>query len=179
MRSESQTMLNKTRLNKIKKISGILRNICKFLMTMIALGFLAGSVALVINRGGTIRYFNVGILIGELTLRARFIVLALTALMSGVMFKCFFHLHQLLGNYSRAEIFTAGSARQIRQLGITCMLWGGLNVLSGFLPLAMSAPAPKSFEGNFDFVGIGLIIFVISWFMEMAAELHEENELTI
>ena len=174
MRSETQT-----RLNKIKKISGILRIVCKVLMTMIALGFLAGSIALVVNRGGTLRYFNVGVLIGELTLRGRFLVLAMAALMSGIMFKCFFHLHQLLGNYSRAEIFTAGSARQIRQLGITCMLWGGLNVLSGFIPLAISTHAPKSFEANFDFVGIGLIIFAISWFMEMAAELNEENELTI
>jgi Protein of unknown function (DUF2975) len=112
MRSENQI-----RLNKIKKNSGILQTICKVLMTMITLGFLAGSIALLINKGGTIRYFNAGFLIGELTLRARFILLALSALTFGIMFKCFFHLHQLLGNYSRAEIFTAGSARQIRPIG--------------------------------------------------------------
>ena len=148
-------------------------------MVTIPLGFLAGAIALVINRGGTVRYFDVGFSIGDLTLRSRCILLTVMALTCGILFKCFFHLHQLLGNYSRAEIFTAGSARLIRQLGITCMLWGFLNFLWGFMPLALSARPPKSFEGNLDFVGIGVIILVNSWFMEMAVELHEENELTV
>ena len=101
------------------------------------------------------------------------------AVMGAVLVKCIFHLHRLLDNYSRAEIFTAGSARQIRQLGITCILWGGLNFVFAFLPLVISAHSPRSYEGNVQSVAIGLIILVISWFMEMAAELHEENELTI
>jgi hypothetical protein len=174
MRSE-----NEVRLHKIKKISNLLRVICKVLMALITLAFLAGFIALLINKGGTITYSNEGFAIGELTLRGRLILLALSALTFGIMFKCFFHLYRLLGNYSRGNIFTTESSGQIRQMGVACVLWGGLNVLWVFLPLAISSHRPKSFEGNLDFVVIGLIIIAISWFMEMAAELKEENELTV
>src|SRR5689334_14994000 len=117
MRSE-----NRVRLSKIRKISKILRVICKVLMGLITLAFLAGCVALLINKGGTISYSNFRFSISELTLRARLILLTLLALTFGIQFKCFFHLYRLLGNYSRGETFTAESSWQIRQLGITCIL---------------------------------------------------------
>jgi hypothetical protein len=37
----------------------------------------------------------------------------------------------------------------------------------------------KSFQAHFDAFGIGAIIIVIAWFMDMAVDLREENELTI
>jgi uncharacterized membrane protein len=141
--------------------------------------FLPSCVALLLNRGGTIHSFNTAFVIAELSLPSRLLLLTVILLTFGVVFKCFFHLNQLLGNYSRGEIFTAKSAGLIRQLGITCVLWGVLNLGSAFLPLVISPQHPKSFESEFGFVIIGIIIIVISWFMEMAVELQEENDLTI
>ncbi|MGB0065003.1 MAG: DUF2975 domain-containing protein [Terracidiphilus sp.] len=85
----------------------------------------------------------------------------------------------MLGNYSRGEIFTTKSSGHIRQFGITCILWGVMNFVWSLLPLLLFPNRPKLFEGDLDFVFVGLIILVISWFMEMAAELQEENELTV
>jgi len=170
---------NQARLDKIKKTSRILQVICKVLMVVAAIAFLPGCIALLINRGGTIHSFNTAFVIAELTLPSRLLLLAVIALTFGVVLKCFFDLNQLLGNYSRGEIFTARSAGLIRQLGITCVLWGVLNLGSAFLPLVISPQHPKSFEGEFGFVFIGCIIIGISWFMEMAVELQEENDLTI
>lgn len=170
---------NQLRLDKIRRSSRVLRVLCKVFMGLMAVGFLAGAIALLVNMGGTVRYFNVSFTIGELTLRGRLILLVLSALTFGVGFKCFFHLNRLLGNYSHGEIFSRESAGQIRQLGVTCVLWGVLNFVWVFVPLAVAAHPPRSLDGNLDFVFIGLIVVVISWFMEMAAELREENELTI
>jgi len=170
---------NQVRLEKIEKFSGILRVICNLLMALVTLAFLAGCIALLVNKGGAIRYFHVSFAIGELTLRGRLILLVLNVLTFGILFKCFFHLRQLFGNYSRGEIFTTESSVQIRQLGNACVMWGGLNILWTFLPLVLSSHPPRSFEGSLDFVVIGLIIIAISWFMEMAAEIKEENELTV
>lgn len=174
MRPENQLLLE-----KIKKASRILRMVCKTFMGLATLGFLPACIALLINRGGTIRSFNSSFVIGELTMPSRLLLLAVSALTFGVVFKCFFDLDQLLGNYSRGEIFTVKSAGRIRQLGVNCILWGIMNVVWSFLPILVSSHRPRTFEGNPDLVVIGLIIFVISWFMEMAAELQEENELTV
>jgi hypothetical protein len=38
---------------------------------------------------------------------------------------------------------------------------------------------PSSFEVNTDTIPIGVLLLVVSWFMEMAAEMREENELTV
>lgn len=54
-----------------------------------------------------------------------------------------------------------------------------MNFVWSLLPLLLFPNRPKLFEGDLDFVFVGLIILVISWFMEMAAELQEENELTV
>jgi hypothetical protein len=170
---------NEVRLNKIRRFSSILRVVCVVFVAVAAVGFVAGAVALVVNRGGTIGYSAGGFAIAELTLRGRMILLALIAMSFGVMLKGIFHLRGLLGNYSRGEIFTAESTAQIRQLGVTCLLWGGLNVLWTLAPLAIAAHRPRQVAGNLDAVIIGLMVLVIAWFMEIAVELQEENALTV
>jgi hypothetical protein len=52
----------------------------------------------------------------------------------------------------------------------------------GFLwisSLALSVHPAKTFQGHADSLGIGIVIIVIAWFMDMAVDLREENELTI
>ncbi len=67
---------------------------------------------------------------------------------------------------------------QLRQFGIACLLWGVMSFL-WVLSLAISTHPARSFQGHVDAFGIGAIIIVIAWFMDMAVDLREENELTI
>jgi hypothetical protein len=53
-----------------------------------------------------------------------------------------------------------------------------MNFLWG-VSLATSAHPEKSFHGNVDSLLIGAVIILVAWFMDMAVDLREENELTI
>lgn len=172
MRTEIQA-----KLQKIKKVSTILRAICKGLLAIITLIGLGGVVCVTFGIGG-INYDNMIFRTNELTLGHRLILGAVTAVAGWALFKCFYHLHRLFGNYSRGEIFTRESVGQLRQFGVACLLWGVMSFL-WVLSLALSVHPAQSFQGHIDAFGIGAIIIVIAWFMDMAVDLREENELTI
>jgi hypothetical protein len=168
---------NEAKLRKIRRISTLLRWVCKGLMALIALVGLGCVVCVAFGVGG-IDYDGMIFRTGELTLGHRIILGAVTALTFGVLFKCFYHLHRLFGDYSSGEIFTLESVGELRQFGIACLLWGVMNFLWG-LSLAISAHPAKPFQGHADSFTIGAVIIVIAWFMEMAVEMREENELTV
>lgn len=172
MRAEIQT-----KLQKIRKVSIILRAICKGLLALITLLGLTCVVCVTFGVGG-INYDGRIFQTAGLTLPHRLVLGAVTALAFGALFKCFYHLHRLFGDYSSGEVFTQESVGQLRQFGIACLLWGVMNFFWG-LSLALSVHPSKSFQGHADALVIGTIIIVIAWFMDMAVDLREENELTI
>jgi hypothetical protein len=172
MRSEIQA-----KLQKIKKVSITFRVLCTGLMALIALVGLSCVVCVVFGVGG-VNYDNIIFQTAGLTLSHRLVLGVVTALTFGTLFKCFYHLHRLFGNYSRGEIFTRESVRQLRQFGVACLLWGVMNFI-WVASLATATHPEKSFHGNADSFVIGAIIILIAWFMDMAVDLHEENELTI
>ena len=172
MQTETQA-----KLQKIKKVSIIFRVICKVLLALVALLGLCCVVCVAFGVGG-INYDNVLFQTAGLPLGRRVILSVVTALAFGVLFKCFYHLHRLFGNYSRGEIFTRESVGQLRQFGISCLLWGVVNFL-WVSSLALSAHPARTFHGHADSLAIGTVIIVIAWFMDMAVDLREENELTI
>jgi hypothetical protein len=107
----------------------------------------------------------------------RVVVGFILALGCGVLFNCGYQLHQLLGNYSRGDIFTKESAAQIRKCGLACVLLGVFDLGVQLAPLAnLHSKQPG---GGLSQVGIGLVVVAISWIMEMAAEMHEEQDLVI
>jgi hypothetical protein len=165
------------KLQKIKKVSIIFRVICKVLLALVALLGLCGVLCVAFGVGG-INYDNVLFQTAGLPLGRRVILSVVTALAFGVLFKCFYHLHRLFGNYSRGEIFTRESVGQLRQFGISCLLWGVVNFL-WVSSLALSAHPARTFHGHADSLAIGTVIIVIAWFMDIAVDLREENELTI
>jgi len=178
---------NEAKLRKIKLISGILRGMCKVFLVLCVLGFLLRTFGLVTSRGpipggghGIIweGYNGVAFNVYDLTGRDRVVAGILFALTWGVVFLCGFHLHRLLGYYSRGEVFSKESAGQIRQWGIACVLWGVVKFGWMLVPLLIVNAYRKPGEG-LSLVVNGLIIVAISWFMEMAAEMREENELTV
>jgi len=207
MRSE-----NEARLRKIERISGILRAICKVFFVPPVLVIALMLWALMTNWGG--HFSNVGmtgVTVDDYTIPfyglpifGRLVLGTYIALRWGAMFLCVYHLHRLLGNYSRGEIFSGDSGRQIRQWGIACVLWGTAEFLWVFVPgLLLPHPVgvhtpgyatvyPGPVRAGLFFVNgmvvrfhggelmlTGLIIVAISWFMAMAVEMREENELTV
>ena len=192
------------KLRNIKQVSMVLRAICKVLLALVTCASLA-YVGLTLAGLGTISLFEntVHLQLSPLTFPIRLVLAVIAALMMSVLLKGLYHMHRLFGNSGRGDIFTTDSATQIRQLGITNLLWFGVQVLwgvaivtlsQGSLPTTSPAftfsdglgvfaisggPLPTSFQFRVDPLIIGSLIIVISWFMEVAAEMREENELTV
>lgn len=174
MRSE-----NESRLRKITQVSKGLRAACTGFLWLIVLQFGMAAFALLLNRGGSVGYFDEWFRVDALTLRQRMLVLSMSATASGIMFLCLYQLRQLFGNYSHGEIFTRESVGHLRRLGVTCVLWGVTKVVWVGLWHVLTVHTPHSFQVSAEAIPIGVIILVVAWFMEMAVEMREENELTV
>jgi len=168
---------NEAKLNKIKKVSVVLRFACKGLLGLVTLAGV-GAIACVTLGIGGINFDGMIFQTGGLSLGHRLVLGVITTVAWVVLFKCLFHLHRLFGNYSHGEILTRYSVGQLRQFGIGCVLWGVMGFL-WVLSLALSTHPAKTFAGNGDALVIGAVIIVIAWFMDVAVDLREENDLTI
>lgn len=168
------------KLKKIERISTVLRAVCSGVLPLVGVLFgLAIVATLAGHHSISITVETQAFAVAGMNMRSR-LILATALLASGVVLgKAVYHLRQLLDNYSRQEIFTAASARQIRNFGLSCILWGALKIGWALLPFALLSNASHSFQLSLDSLVIGFVVIGISWFAEMAAELREENELTI
>jgi hypothetical protein len=178
---------NEIRLAKIKKLSWFFRVICTLFMALCVLQVLFFMTGPIFRHG---RDWGIGILwqgyngvefkVYSLTLHERVVAAISFALTMTFAFFCGLQLFRLLGFYSRGEIFTRASARQIRLWGFACVAWGIVRVGWLFLPLVL-ANSERHLGTRMDpgaiFTGLGIV--AISWFMEMATEMREENELTV
>jgi len=186
---------NDKRLARIKRISGISRWICKVFLVFCVIWFLMAMRALAFSRcqtSGVVHCaywmgvngveFNISEVYGvtELVTDSDRVVLGfILALNCGVLFNCGYQLHRLLGNYSRGDIFTKESAGQIRKCGLACVLLGIFDLGLELAPRFIANAHYKEPGGGESQLCIGLVIVAISWIMEMAAEMHEEQDLVI
>ena len=176
---------NETRLTRVKRISVFLRVLSvlyivswAWLLWLFARGpiFLHGPYWGI----GTAWYSYNGVefKVYSLVTRERIIAAVFFALYWGSAILCGLQLFRLLGFYSRGEIFTRKSAGQLRQWGFACVALGIFKLSYALLPLLLANA--RSTQGEvLSMIVNGLSIVAISWFMEMAAEMREENELTV
>jgi Protein of unknown function (DUF2975) len=168
------------KLDRIKRISSRLRTVCKCLLVLTAILFVVAAAGILVGSGVTIRSFDLVFPVSTLALPGRLGLIALLGLSLGVIAKALYHLDQLFGDYARGEIFTTRTAGHIRRLGITAILWTGVNMIWLVAALILlPSPAPTTFQFHLDALLIGVVVIVISWFMDAAAEMREENDLTI
>lgn len=167
------------RLQKIQRVSDVLRKICHSLLVPVVALPLIASVGILTGRSTSFNFDGQYFAIGQLGLGARLMLVTAVLVTAAVAFKALGHLRRLFRNYSQREVFTIESARHIRDFGVTCMLWGAVKVVWLFLPLAISSNPPHHLDTSGDAVFIGAAIVGIAWFTEMAAALREENDLTI
>lgn len=167
------------KLQKIQRYSAWGRTVCTALFIPVAVVSIAATVSVIAGWTAHIKFDGETFVPSELAVPSRLLLAGVLVACGAVMAKGLGHLRRLLGNYSRREIFTLDSARQIRQLGVTCVLWGFVKLAAALLPLMLSSPAHRNVNLTGDTVIIGLVIIGISGLAEMAAELREESELTI
>jgi Protein of unknown function (DUF2975) len=176
---------NEARLKRLKTISGFLRVLCVLYMLVCV------HMLWVIARGpifthgpywgiGTVLYTYNGVEFKAYSLvtRDRVIAGVFFVLYWGIAILCGLQLFRLLGFYSRGEIFTRKSAGQIRGWGLACVALGIVKLGYAMMPFLV-ANSRRTQGIDLSVIVNGLIIVAISWFMEMAAEMREENELTV
>jgi len=183
---------NEAKLAKIKKISGILQWICKSFLVFCV--YIWGDMTwyLVSWRGAMpgmrpgighavywLDFCGVEFKAYDLSDRDRVMVGIFVLLISAVAFNGGYQLHRLFGYYSRGEVFTAESAGQIRKCGMAYVLLGVVKfawmLVQRFIANAQNKE-PTDWPST---VVIGLVIVAISWIMEMAAEMREEQDLIV
>ena len=137
-------------------------------------------MALVVGGDVTLACFEVRIPVENLTTAARLVLVGLLLASMGVVLKALLHLRRLFSVYSDGRIFTRQAAANIRQFGIAVVIWAALYSAWDLVPhLFAQAHLPLLFHLRMDIAIVGAVIIVISWFMEAAAELQEESDLTI
>lgn len=164
---------------RIMQFSQVFRKFCQGFLALAALGFLASIVASLAGRG-TILAFDTAVPLSLLALPQRLIMLAIIGLAMGALLKGLYNLQRLFGSYAHGEVFTRDAVSDIRQLGIAALLWAAANVIwTASVPSLLVSQPIHVYEFHPDSLVIGIVVIGVSWFMEMAVEMREENELTI
>lgn len=168
------------KLDQITRISAIFRIICTVLLVLAAALTVVSCAALVVGGDVTLQFFDVRIPVENLTTMARLALVGLVLVSMGVVFKALVNLKRLFGIYAGGKIFTPQAAANIRQLGILAVIWAAVCAAWELAPHFFApTTVPLLFHLRVDLVVVGVVIVVISWFMQAAAELQEENDLTI
>lgn len=188
MRSDTEK-----KLARIRKVGKVLSGVWKGLIALTVLLLVLAVIRIVTGRGVGVSgpgmtissdpvatAFGVAIPLASLAAVKRIILALIVGLALAVQAKALVHLHRLFESYSQGRVFTIDAAHQIRQLGITAMLWIVPNILWVIACFVFArGQMPTSIHLELGAVGLGLIIIFVSWFMDAAAELREENELTV
>ena len=167
------------RLRKIERASVLLRGISTALFIPLIVVTAASTVSTLAGWTAHIEFLGRTFVPSELGIPSRLVLAAVVIVSGAVIGKCLRHLRRLACNYADRRIFTADSARQLRQFGVGCVLWGLVKIVWAFLPLVVSSPRPPLYYATSDSILLGVVFIGISWFAEMAAEMREENDLTI
>lgn len=168
---------NQAKLRKIKRASIAGRMISDVLLAVAGLIGVGAVVDAVSGIGG----FNLAgwfFSTAGLGLGHRLLLGAIAALAWGILFKGILHLRRLFSDFTRGDIFTRHAVHQLRWFGIACVLWSVMKNI-WMASLALSAHPMRTFPASADGFGAGIVIIAIAWFMDMAVDLREENELTI
>ncbi|HKQ86026.1 MAG TPA: hypothetical protein VJS43_04570, partial [Candidatus Acidoferrales bacterium] len=92
-------------------------------------GVAISGFSMTISSNPGVSAFGVTIPFGALTITQRVILALIVALALAVQLKALTHLRRLFDSYSRGRVFTVEAAHEIRQLGITGILWIVPNIL--------------------------------------------------
>src|SRR5690606_1944109 len=101
-----------------------------------------------------------------------------------ILLKLFFHLHKLFGHYAEGRIFEKENVQQIRQIGVTVLLfpilWISLALAPNFIPAeGRTALLESDGAGPLMELIAGAVILVVAWIMDVGREMREEQDLLV
>jgi hypothetical protein len=170
------------KLSAIQRASRGLRGLLMFLLVIVVLGVLTNLTHP--QPQGVKVLAGVEFRGAAITGKIQLLWVLQTVLCVAVDLKLFYHLIRLLGLYSEGKLFAAQNVAQIRQLGVTFMLLPALwlIVLIGAAPEIVAAQDQglkimSSFPGGALMNG-GILVFV-SWIIDQARELRDEQDLVV
>lgn len=174
------------RLEKVKRTSRSARRVCFMLMGLVALaaavtvaGMLGSPERLMCDVDGLRRPC------GELSPQVTAFTVIAVAGSVALVLAALHRLARLFQNYARGEIFTRGSVREIRWLGYVAVAYTIFQIALFVAMLALRASAaiewPVELQADIPIgmVVVASFILLLSWVMDVGAELREENELTV
>jgi|SRR5579883_1628897 len=168
------------RLAAIRRFSLIFKWVCQGLFVLLTLLLVICVVGIIAGGDVSVTAFDISLPVRSLVLRQRILLAIIGALGLSVPLKGLYHLVRLFRDFAKDKFFTSDSAGQIRQLGVTALLWAAANFVWIAVAFAFAdRHLPRVIYFHADSIVIGATVIVVSWFMEMAAEMREENELTI
>ena len=180
------------RLETVKRTSRSARRVCFWMMAFVSLAAAVTVVARLTlpdaaEPAGWAWTCEVDGLRGPCSeLGPQVMMVFLVALLGGVTLAltALYRLARLFGNYSRGEIFTRASVREIRWIGYVLAAGAVLQLLLFVAVLALRADGGEwPIELRFDLpmvpILVASLVMLLSWVMDVGAEMREENELTV
>ena len=174
------------RLDKVKRISRSARRACYWLMVF---ALIAAAITGV-GRFGAPESLTceIGGVRGPCSaLSSQAMTLLLVSLVGSVALILFglYRLAQLFGNYARGEIFTRGSVRELRVLSYITVAYVVFQFVLFVVWMSLARGSLEGWpqEARFDLplapAALASFITLLSWIMDVGAEIREENELTV
>jgi hypothetical protein len=181
------------RLRRVQRYSASLRSLFLFLFVLGAAVWMIVSIitlegAIHPRPDPSIRIGNTEYSGGAVTGSLRAIGYVYASLTVAVALKLTFHLVRLFSLYADGKIFSAENVRQIRQIGVTVLLFPAAWIVGLVLPAILPAvgvtgaggpPVFAQFVGSVQSVIFGLIVIIVSWIMDVGRQLREEQDLVV
>lgn len=185
---------SEAKLAQVRKYSASLRSLFSFLQFVVVIGGCISVLLLLLTSGE-----DTGVAIGdmvfrgdELTPTVRILGVFTVLIGFGIAVKLVRHLRNLFSLYAEGRIFTGENVAQIRQIGISILLFGSIwvwTIAARLVLFALDHPIPQ-YEAGREAIGLtvnlplatvvgGIIVIVISWIMDVGRELREEQDLTV
>jgi len=174
------------RLEKVKRMSRSARRACLFLMVFVSL--MAAVMALsTVGLPESMTCDVNGIRRPCSNLAPQVVAYGYVALFGviALVLAALYRFARLFGNYSRGELFTRASVRELRFVGYVAVanavFQGVLFVAALVLAAEGAVDSPASLGADFPFgpILVAAFILLLSWIMDVGAEIREENELTV
>ena len=174
------------RLEKVKRTSRAARRVCFFLMILVALMALVTAAATVSMPERLTCSLN-GVRQACSNLSPQAVAFFIVVLVVGVALTltALYRLARLFQHYARGEIFTRASVREIRVLGYLAVAYTVFQFVSFIATLSLVAggavegPLQTHAELPIGTAILAAFILLLSWIMDVGAEMREENELTV
>jgi hypothetical protein len=174
------------RLEKVKRTSRGARRVCLLLMWLVSLTTAVMAVStLTLPQAMTCDFGGLRQPCSELP--PQVVALTFVSLVGGLalVLLALYRLARLFQNYAHGEIFTRGSVRELRLVGYVAVAYALLQFVLFIAALALAAggtiESPANLRVDFP-IGPAIVaglVLLLSWIMDVGAEIHEENELTV